>query len=288
MFNKRKRSTRRWSVYAIEFMLVMVGAFLTATVLFGQPQVTEVRVIEPAESANVVASSTSNELVEASYAAALDYMRNKEYFKSAGLLDAITNEADHYWAHVSYSFVLYEMGEYDHALAVATEGIRINSGDPVAWNNRCLLHALTGDLQSGLNDCDQSIAVNPNYDYSHNNRCYILAEMDRLDEAEKSCYQALENDHRMPEWVYTNLGRIALKRGYDSQAMDMFMTALEHNPEHADAYAGLGDVMLIQSDFTQALDYYESYHMYAGVHYDDSYDAKVDYAEESLAFAAQN
>lgn len=289
---KRKRSTKSWSVRAIELMLVLVAAVVTASVLFPQPQKTEIRVIEADPQPQVVeainTTSSSSALVEASYEAALDYMRDENYFKSAGLLEAITDEADHYWAHVSYSFVLYEMGQYDHAIAVATEGIRINPTDPVALNNRCLLQALMGNMEVGLNDCEQSIMVDPNYDYSYNNRCYILAEMGRLDEAEQSCNRALENNHRLPEWVYTNLGRIALKRGLDNPAMEMFMTALEINPEHADAFAGLGDVMLIKSNFTKAMEYYELYRLYSGVHYDDSYEAKIGYALDSLAFAGQN
>jgi len=288
MFNKRKRSSRSWSVRAIELMLVMVAAVATASFLFPQPQVTEIRILEAEPQEQVVVTSTSNDLIEVSYAAALDYMQNEDYFKSAGLLEAITDEAEHYWAHVTYSFVLYEMGQYDHAIAVASAGIDIDPSDPIAWNNRCLLNALIGDLEAGLNDCDQSIATSATYDYSHNNRCYILAEMGQLNDAEVACHQALENNHRMPEWVYTNLGRIALKRGLDNSAMELFVTALEYNPEHADAYAGLGNVMLVQSNFTQALAYFDAYRDYAGVHYNDSYDARIQYAEDMIDSAGQN
>ncbi|GEM_PF-3505042 len=287
---KRKRSTKSWSVRAIEFMLVMVAAFITASILFPQPETVEIRVIEAEPQVQVVTTTNtaSDALINASYEAALDYMRAEDYFKSVGLLEAITNEADHYWAHVSYSFVLYEMGQYDHAISVASEGIRINPDDAVAWNNRCLLQALIGNLSDGLNDCDQSIAINSAYDYSHNNRCYILAEMGEYQDALQSCYQALENNHRMPEWVYTNLGRIALKQGLDRSAADMFITALDYNPEHAEAYAGLGNIMLVQANYTEALEFYELYKIYAGVHYDTRYDVKVSYIQETMARAGQN
>ncbi len=291
MFNKRKRSSRRWSVRAIELMLVLVAIIATASFLSPTPQVTEIRILESSNAVPVEVNTTQiEELISASYQAALDYIRVENYDASANLLDAITDSAqDHYWSHVSYSFVLYEMGQYEEALDVATEGIKIEPHDPVSWNNRCLLNALLGNYEDGLSDCDNSIIVGPEYDYSHNNRCYILMEMGRLEEAEQSCIQALENGHRMPEWVYTNLGRIALKRGLDNPALEQFMTALEYNPTHADAYAGLGDTMLVKSNFSKALEFYDLYKFHAGVHYNaDSYDAKIGYALDSLAFMGQN
>lgn len=290
MFTKRKRSTRRWSVRAIEFMIVLVAMVATASFIFPTPEVTEIRVLESPQVVEVVEDTDTSDLVAASYDAALDYMRVEDYATSASLLDAITTVADdHYWSHVSYSFVLYEMGQYEEALAVATEGITINPHDPTSWNNRCLLHALLGNYEQGLSDCDNSIIVGPEYDYSHNNRCYILTELGRLAEAEQSCNQALDNGHRMPEWVHTNLGRIALKRGLDNPALEQFMTALEYNPQHADAYAGLGDTMLIKANFTKALEFYELYQLHAGVHYDpDRVNVKIAYAKDAIAFLGQN
>lgn len=287
MFNKRKRSTRRWSVRAIEFMIVFVAMMATATILFPQSQPQAIRVVEVVQEP--VQSTVDNELVTASYDAALNYMYQKDYQNSANLLEAITNVAqDHYWSHVTYSFVLYEQGQYEEAMQLATEGIRIDPNDPVAWNNRCLLRALTGNLQGGLSDCNKSIAVDATYDYSFNNRCFVLMRLGRANEAERDCMQALENGHRMPEWVYTNLGHIALSRGLPEVAEDHYRSALEHNMMHAEAYAGLGDALLIQADYNKALKFYQTYRDYAGVHYNEAYDAKIDYVVEAITNLGQN
>ena len=287
MFNKRKRSTRRWSVRAIELMIVLVAMMATASILFPEPQVKEIRVIEVVDAP--VRPANADELIVASYDAALNYMYDEDYANSATLLAAITNAAqDHYWSHVTYSFVLYEQGHYDAAIQVASEGISIDPNDPVAWNNRCLLRALTGDLTGGLSDCNHSIQVDPTYDYNFNNRCYILTQLGQLNEAERDCLQALKNGHRMPEWVYTNLGQIALMRSLPMLAEDHFRTALDYNPMHADAYAGLGDTMLVEAQYNKALNYYNIYRNYAGVHYNISFDVKVEYVAQTLANLGQN
>lgn len=287
MFNKRKRASRHWSVRAIEMMIVFVAIMATSSILFPEPQVQEIRIVEVAEAP--AQQTNADDLVIASYDAALNFMYDKDYQSSANLLEAITQVAqDHYWSHVTYSFVLYEQGDYDAAIQLATEGIDISPTDPIAWNNRCLLRALTGDLTGGLSDCDQAIELDPNYDYHYNNRCYIKMRIGQPNAAERDCLQALENGHRMPEWVYTNLGYIALSRGLPMVAENHFRTALDYNVMHPYAYAGLGDAMLIQGRYSQALEYYNLYRSYAGVHYDTNYDAKVDYVVEALANLGEN
>lgn len=287
MSDKRKRSTPRWSVRAIELMIVLVAVFATASVLFPSPSTSEIRIIET--SSEVVINPDTTELVDASYDSALDYMYEEDYENSASLLEAITNVADdHYWSHVTYSFVLYEQGKYDEAIQIATEGINIDPNDPVAWNNRCLLFALIGDLENGLNDCNQAIAVDFEYDYSHNNRCFILMRQGQLDEAEQSCYQALDNGHRLPEWVYTNLGHIEMGRGNVWMAQELYYTALDFNETHADAHAGLADTFLIQAKYTLALEHYGLYQSYAGVHYDNIVESKIEYIIQQIKTMGEN
>lgn len=282
MFPKRKRTPQRGHIRMIEAMLVLVMTLLTVRLFLPSTQPTSIPVVIEAQTTH------STALIDASYQAAQDYIDSENYAKAAVLLDAITTESDHYDAHVSYSFVLYQLGAYDHAITIASDAIIINPNKPAALSNRCLLLGLVGNPQAGLADCNQAVQVDPQYAYGHNNQCYILSELGQLQTAERACNQALMTHHRQPEWVYTNLGHIALKRGMNNAAIDMFTTALNYNPTHADAYAGLGDVLLIQSDFRNALESYRAYHYYAGVHYDASYDAKFDYALHALTYAGQN
>lgn len=295
MFNKRKRSSRRWSVRAIETMIVLVALVATFTVLFPKtetsvtPTVQEPSIHVPSAMVEPANLPDTEVLVEESYRAALDYMYAEEYHRSAGLLDAITDVAqDHYWSRVSYSFVLYELGNYQSAIDVATEGIEINPNDGVAWNNRCLLLALTGDFAGALSDCNASIAVAPEYDYSWNNRCYVYMNLGELDLAKADCMQALQNGHRLPEWVFTNLGQIEMMNGDYIASVANFTTALHYNRNHADAYAGMGDLMLVQGKLGQAIRFYEEYEARAGVHYDSAYGEKLDYAREQLANLGSN
>lgn len=291
MIDKPKRSSRRLSVIAIESMIVLVALVATLSVLFPSPTLptqvqAEPEIIVPAAVVAPASLPATNHLVEESYYAALDYVYREDYSKSLDLLDAIV-EADpnHYWAHVSLSYVLYELGDYAQAMEIATNAIALNPADGVALNNRCLLRAYIGDYQGALEDCNQSIAVSPDYDYSYNNRCYVYIQLGELELAKNDCYEALQKGHRMPEWVDTNLGEIYRLSGpnYYDAAIDYYLRALRQNPEFADAYAHIGDLMSDMEYHKLAVYFYTEYQKYAGVHYRPIYGEKLASSMNALA-----
>jgi tetratricopeptide (TPR) repeat protein len=63
--------------------------------------------------------------------------------------------------YVMRALAYQETKQYDLALADATAAVTFNPASPDAWNGRCWLHAITGDLADALHDCDKAQELAP-------------------------------------------------------------------------------------------------------------------------------
>jgi Flp pilus assembly protein TadD len=54
-------------------------------------------------------------------------------------------------------------GIFPLAIRDFDEVLRLRPKDPEAFNNRCWANAVLGDLQAALRDCNESLAIQPNY-----------------------------------------------------------------------------------------------------------------------------
>ena len=63
-----------------------------------------------------------------------------------------------------------ERGEYDQALVVYTEAIRLNPNDAMAFNERAFVYDKKGDYDRAIADSTEAIRLNPKFAKAFNNR----------------------------------------------------------------------------------------------------------------------
>ena len=103
-------------------------------------------------------------------------------------------------------WALFELGQYDRAIADYSEQLRLNPRNDAARNNRGLAHLRKGELAAALADFEEAIKINPRNVHARNNRGFVLAKQRKLDEAIADYSEALRID---PDYLlaYSNRAR---------------------------------------------------------------------------------
>jgi Flp pilus assembly protein TadD len=98
-----------------------------------------------------------------------------------------------------------------------------------------------GNLDGALARVDQAIAAKPENAEARFLRGVILAEQQRVPEAEQAFVELTQDFPEMPE-PYNNLAVISASRGEYDRARALLETAVRANPGYTTAYENLGDV----------------------------------------------
>lgn len=159
----------------------------------------------------------------------------------------------------------------------------------VAYSNRGLGHASSGNNDIALADLEQAINLNPENATAYNNRSYTYLNKGENDLAIEAADQALSLD-RQQAYAYNNRGLAYSNKGdYDRAIADLSL-ALSINPQLVVAYQNRGYAYRMKGENDRALDDYDEairlqsddaglYNARANVYYDKGdYDlALVDY-----------
>ncbi len=139
---------------------------------------------------------------------------------ASGARETTTNRAT---ALENRSIAHTNKGEYDIAVADASEAIRLDPNMSDAYYGRCAAYKYKGDYDRAIADCDKAINLKPDLAGAFLN----LA----------GCYLA--------------------KHDYD-RSLATYSEALRLNPSYADGYAGRGLVYEAKGDYTRALADFET------------------------------
>jgi len=125
--------------------------------------------------------------------------------------------------------------EYGRAITSFSEAILIDSGYFQAYNNRGLSYAMLDQSNSALNDYDQAISLNPDFEDARKNRIRLLMEMEKYSEAEIDA-QYFSNKYSDSAFYQYLSGLVYLKTGNYPIAIQYFTQAVRLDSFLLDAY----------------------------------------------------
>src|SRR5271166_5902962 len=151
-----------------------------------------------------------------------------------------------------------ERGEYDQALAVYTEAIRLNPNDAMAFNERAFVYDKKGDYDRAIADSTEAIRLNPKFAKAFNNRGFAYKNKGDYERAIADYTEAIRLNPKLAE-AFNNRG-IAYDHKEDYQrAIADYTEAIHLNPNYATAFNDRGVAYDSKGDYERAIaDYTEA------------------------------
>jgi arylsulfatase A-like enzyme/Flp pilus assembly protein TadD len=194
------------------------------------------------------------------------YKAKGEYKKAVDVLrEGYQNCPTSYKVITTFGIFLTEIREYEAAIAILQEGLKLIDYDPDIWNYLGVAYWRKGDLDQALEAFDTSLSLDHNYSIAFHNvgSVYLskfLETKDRgdLEKSVKNFKQAIELD---PEYAsaYNGLGAAYSQAGNLGEAIKSWERAVQINPELSFSLYNLGLAYLSRGDKERALDYLNKY-----------------------------
>lgn len=93
-------------------------------------------------------------------------------------------------------FELANQGDWDGAINTASQAIKLDPSDPVAYINRSWANAEKGNVKQALSDADKAVSLNPENAMAHNNRAYAYEISGALSKAKKEYKVACDLNYK--------------------------------------------------------------------------------------------
>jgi Flp pilus assembly protein TadD len=165
----------------------------------------------------------------------------------------------------TFGIFLTEVREYEAAIQILGEGLKLIDYDPDLWNYLGVAYWRKGDLDEALDAFDKSLALDHNYSIAFNNMGSVflskfLAGKDRndLDRAIRNFEEAIRLDPGYAS-AYNGLGAAFSQAGDIEGAIRSWEKAVEINPDLGFSLYNLGLSYLRKGDKTKALEYLSKY-----------------------------
>jgi arylsulfatase A-like enzyme/Tfp pilus assembly protein PilF len=201
------------------------------------------------------------------YAYLATILKEKNDFPQAVavLRDGYQNCPNSYKVITTFGIFLTEVREYDAAIHILEEGLKLLDYDPDLWNYLGVAHWRKGDLDQALVAFNRSLELDSNYSIAFNNtgsvylsRHLQTKEQGDLQKSIENFLQAIELDPGYAS-AYNGLGAAYSASGNLDGAIVSWEKAVEINPQLSFALYNLGLVLLQRGDNTKALDYFNRY-----------------------------
>lgn len=164
--------------------------------------------------------------------------------------------------------VQVELGNYEEAINSLKQALTLIDWDPDLWNYLGVAYWKKGELEEAREIYDRALKIDPNYAVTLTNLGMTeisLAMKNReavyLARATEHLEKALENDPQHAE-AYNGLGVILRLKGDINGSIAMWKKVLELNPRHRFALFNLGQAYLNLGDKQNALSYFEKYKLF--------------------------
>ncbi len=165
----------------------------------------------------------------------------------------------------TFGIFLTEVREYEAAIQILQDGLKLLDYDPDLWNYLGVAYWRKGDFDQALEAFDRSLSLDHNYSIAFNNlgSVYLskfLAKKDRsdLDRAVRNFEEAIRLDPGYAS-AYNGLGAAFSQAGDIEGAIRSWEKAVEINPELGFSLYNLGLSYLRRGDKTRALEYLNRY-----------------------------
>lgn len=149
------------------------------------------------------------------------------------------------WCNLGLS--LHKQGKNNEALAAIDKAIALQPDLAEAYNNKGIVFDESDQSEEALRCYQQALQVNPNYTEALLNTGIKLADLNRHEDALRHLDQAIALDASAQAWNYKATSQLAL--GQADEAKASYRQALAIQPDHADAEANLGQLLLQTGDF---------------------------------------
>jgi cytochrome c-type biogenesis protein CcmH/NrfG len=149
--------------------------------------------------------------------------------------------------------ILDRAGQPDAALAAASEAMRVDPYDGMAWDFAGRALAAKGEWRESFFDFERAVRLRPNdptcsYDYA-----LALVRGDRFDEAQTRAEAAIAADPGFAD-AYELLGGLYLRNRRTADAVRSYRRLVELRPDSPRARFRLGSALAAQGDLTAAAD----------------------------------
>ncbi|MEE9500436.1 MAG: tetratricopeptide repeat protein, partial [Candidatus Aminicenantaceae bacterium] len=194
------------------------------------------------------------------------YKVKRDYRKAVEILrEGYQKCPTSYKVITTFGIFLTEVREYDAAIQILQEGLKLIDYDPELWNYLGVAYWRKGDLGEALEAFGRSLTLDHNYSIAFNNMgsVYIskfLATKDRsdLDLSIQNFEKAIELDPAYAS-AYNGLGAAYSQAGDIEGAIHSWEKAVEINPELGFSLYNLGLSYLRKGDKYRALEYLNRY-----------------------------
>jgi arylsulfatase A-like enzyme/Flp pilus assembly protein TadD len=194
------------------------------------------------------------------------YKAKRDYRKAVDILrEGYRNCPTSYKVITTFGIFLTEVREYEAAIQILGEGLKLIDYDPDLWNYLGVAYWRKGDLDEALDAFDKSLALDHNYSIAFNNMGSVflskfLAGKDRndLDRAIRNFEEAIRLDPGYAS-AYNGLGAAFSQAGDIEGAIRSWEKAVEINPDLGFSLYNLGLSYLRKGDKTKALEYLSKY-----------------------------
>lgn len=130
---------------------------------------------------------------------------------------------------------LFLFGQYQPAVDILTEAIRLKPGDALAYYHRGIAYQRLKAYGQALSDFTVVIEKGPPFDYAYLNRGAVRAKLGLMIEAELDFDAALKLEPTRPD-TYFNRALLFLKTNRGQLAIDDITKGIGFNPQDAKAY----------------------------------------------------
>jgi tetratricopeptide (TPR) repeat protein len=146
----------------------------------------------------------------------------------------------------------FQRKQYDLAIALFGEAIRINPNEAAAYNNRGRVHCSMKNFKQAIKDFSEAIRINPQACLYYCNRGGAYCITKNYDMAISDLTIASDINPNNED-VFLNLGSVyRVKKEYD-RAIDCYSKAIKIKPMYALAFSGRGFIYAFQKKYDQAV-----------------------------------
>ena len=162
--------------------------------------------------------------------------------------------------HTELAGMYFEMGKHGVALEEIDLALQANRNYAPAYNVRGLVHMALRENNEAEEDFQKSLRLDNTDSDAHNNYGWFLCQHDRAKESIAQFMAALKNPlYQTPARAYLNAGLCSRKAGNSKDAEEFLKTALQLQPDLAQASLGLAELNFASGDYFAAKKYFTSF-----------------------------
>lgn len=131
------------------------------------------------------------------------------------------------------------------------EPLAARGADPVTLSALALAQGASGQLREGLGTARQAIELAPNRALSHEAYAFLLIQLQRWEEAERSARRAVELDPSLPD-AWNNLGIALYSQDRRDEAVEAWREAVALDPQQLNALFQIAVAAVEAGDVNEA------------------------------------